>query len=79
MLHVVKLLVQRQHLNIYFKVAMFSYCFVRVNVYILVFVIVVVSRFGRYSLRNVVGSYGKILCRDDEFVCPILCHFSLIS
>jgi len=32
---------------IYFKVGMFSYCFVSVNDYILVFVIVFVSRFGR--------------------------------
>ena len=43
----VKLLVERQRHIIYVKVGMFYYCFIRVSDYMLVFVIVFVSRFER--------------------------------
>ena len=43
----VKLLVERQRHIIYVKVGMFYYCFIRVCDYMLVFVIVFVSRFER--------------------------------
>ena len=60
MLHVVKLLVERQTLIIYVKVECF--CFIRVSDYTLVFDMVFVSvGFGRYSVRNVVAGYRRIL------------------
>ena len=51
MIHVVKLLVERQSLT---KVGMFNNCFIRVSDYMLLFVMVFVNRFGRYSVGNVV-------------------------
>ena len=48
-LHVVKLLVERQRHMIYVKVGMFHYCFNRVRNYMLVFVMVFVSKFGRIA------------------------------
>ena len=47
MSHVVKLLVERQRHIIYVKVGMFIYCFIRISDYMLVFVIVFVSRFAQ--------------------------------
>ena len=49
MLHGVKLLVERQRHIIYVKVGMFNYYFTRVSDYMLVFVMVFVSRFGRVA------------------------------
>ena len=49
MLHSVKLLVERQRHIMYVKVGMFNYCFVRVSDYVLVFVMVSASRFGRVA------------------------------
>ena len=43
MLHVVKLLVERQRHIIYVKVGMFNYCFITVSDYMLVFVMVFVN------------------------------------
>ena len=37
---------------------MFNYCFISVNDYMSVFVMVSVSRFGRCSVRNAVAGYG---------------------
>ena len=54
MIHVVKLLVERQRLTSYVKVGMFNNCFIRVSDYMLLFVMVFVNRFGRYSVGNVV-------------------------
>ena len=48
-----KLLVERHNISV--KVGMFNYYFNRVNDNMLVFVMVFVSRFGRYSARNVVA------------------------
>ena len=55
-----RLLVKHQRLVIYVKLGMFNYCFVKVYDYMLVFVMIFVSRFGRYSVRNVVASYRWI-------------------
>ena len=46
-LHVVKLLVECQRDIVYLKVEMFNYCFVRVSEYMMVFVMVFASRFGK--------------------------------
>ena len=68
-LHVVKLLLERQRLIIHVKVGMFNYCFIiRVSDNMLVFVVVFVSRFGRCSVRNVVAGYRRVLCRGYGFV-----------
>ena len=57
---------------------MFNYCFIRVSDYVLVFVIVFASRFGRCSMRNVVAGHRRLLFRDYEFVSLfIMCRFSL--
>ena len=45
-----KSLVERQRDIIYVKVGMFTYRFIRVSDYMLVFVMVLVSRFGRVAL-----------------------------
>ena len=45
----VKLLVERLRHIIYVKVVMFKYCFIRVSDNMLVFVIVLVGRFGRVA------------------------------
>ena len=44
-----KLLVERQRHIIYVKAGMFNYCVIKVSDNILVFVMVVVSRFGRVA------------------------------
>ena len=63
-----RLLVERRRHIIYVKLGMFNYCFIRVSDYMLVFVLVFVSRFGIYSVRNVVAGYRWILCRGYRFV-----------
>ena len=63
-----KLLVECQYHIIYVKVGMFNYCFIRVSEYILVFVMVFASRFGKCSARNVVAGYRLILCRGFGFM-----------
>ena len=68
MLHVVKLMVEHQRLIIYVKSGMFNHCFIRINDYMLVFVMVFVNRFGTYSLRNMVAGYRWIFCRGYGFV-----------
>ena len=62
-----RLLVERQRLIIYRKVGTFNYCFIRVNDYMLIFVMVFVSSFGRCSVRNMMASYRRILCRGTRF------------
>ena len=46
-LHVVKLLVECQRHIVYLKVGMFNYCFIRVSEYMMVFVMVFASSFGK--------------------------------
>ena len=50
-----KLRIERQRLIICVNLGMFNYCFIRVSDYTLVFVMVCVSRFERYSVRNAVA------------------------
>ena len=51
-----KLLVECQRHIIYVKVGMFNYCFIRVSDYMLVFVMVVVSRFRRVAyIQSLLG------------------------
>ena len=55
-----KLLVERPHLIMGVKVGMFNHCFIIVSNYMLVFVMVFVRRFGRYSVRNVVAGNRRL-------------------
>ena len=72
MLHVIKLLVERQRLMSKVKLGMCNYCFISVSDYMLVFVMVFVSRFGRYNLKNVVAGYRWILYRGYGFTMGLL-------
>ena len=69
MFHVMKLLVERQRLISYVKLGMFNYYFITVSNYMLVFVIIFVSR---YILSNVVAGYKWILCRGYGFAMGLL-------
>ena len=62
-----KLLVERQRHIICVTVGMFNCCFIRVNDYILVCVMVFV---WESNVRNVVVGYKRILCRGFRFVSP---------
>ena len=63
-----KLLVERPNHILYVKVGLFSYCFIRGSVGMLVLVIVLVSMFGRCSVRHRVAGYRWILCARFGFV-----------
>ena len=78
MLHIVKLLVECQCIIIHVKVRMYNYCFIRVSDYMLVFVMVFVSSFGRVvwgMMWPAIGGYYVYVL----WVCVslILCRFSL--
>ena len=58
-----KLLVDCQRIIICVMAEMCNYCFIRVSDYMLVFVMVFVSRFVRSTVRNMVAGYRRILCK----------------
>ena len=68
---------RQRHMIIYVKAGMCHYCFIRVNDYMLVYVMVFVSKFGRAYVRNVVAGYRLILCMGFAFVSFVLYRFSL--
>ena len=62
--------------HIYVNVEMFNYCFIRISdyMYMLVFVMVFVSRSRRVE-RNVMVSYRLMLCRSFGVVSLLLSNF----
>ena len=60
-----KLLAERECHIIYVRVGIFNHCFIRVSDYMLVFVMVFVSKFGRCSVGNVVAGYRLMLCHTN--------------
>ena len=57
---------------------MFNYCFITVNDYVLVYVMVTASRFGRCSVNSAVaGCGGYYVGAMGLYVSLIMCHFSL--
>ena len=53
---------------------MFGYCFIKVIDYMLVFVMIRVCMFGKYSMKNMVGGLRWILIYT---VYLVMCRFPL--